>query len=888
MPESGEAGGQARDASEETQINGESLPTADPNLALLAARYTVLAELGRGGMGIVYKVRDRETDEIIALKLLQPEIASRPDLIERFKAELRLARKITHKNVCRVYDLSRFGKLAAISMEYVEGQSLRHLLQRVEGLSVPHGLKIVRQIFNGLAEAHAQGVVHRDLKPENILIARDGTVKVMDFGVARLAGAGATLTGGMTGTPAYMSPEQASGKEADARSDIYSLGLVVYEMFTGQPAFRADTPIALALKQIQETPPPPREVNPYLPEFLDRAVRKCLEKDPAKRFQSVEELEPALSPVAEIEPAAQAAPETEPLLLTSDVVRWLPRDSWLLGGGLLAAIVFLALFSRVYPYASLRIHISPEEAVEKAVALVRKFEPAAASGRAEPYWRWWLGERGERLSAIVPMPEIQQAIALILRYSTARRWWLDEYPVKVSVLGLSEANRQLVYDEYWEVRVSLGPDRGPARVGLRTDGSLCDLHLPPRAGSEALPPPSSEQATRDGIAYVRQLFATDVSNLESKLQHASQATGISWELPGPMPDLKRIISVRLGHDGLMGIWEAFHSRHESEMRSAWGGPVAAQDLLRLRVRRLGVLVLPPLALLMLVLFFARRLYQKAGRSAVLAAFCFTLAIGGLWLQDHSGEQEFAWLSLPAGAVAWFLVAFFLLATAEDYLWKRLRSRAVTWFLLVRRPGEARAAGLSILRGCALGFIYLSAHTLIMYALGWARLAGPSTLWMEVAALSGRPYLALYALSFAVRVTIDAAWILVGFPAALASGITRRPFALVAVPAALWAIMASNLPGTTPSVVWVVLLFAALQGVVFSLIFYRYDLLALASAVFTVETWLLVYPVWTIFSVIQPLQSLAMLPWFALIVAAAAIYLRPQLQGARRQLAAILE
>ena len=854
----------------------------------LAARYDILNEIGRGGMGIVYKARDRETGALVALKVLRPEVAADAQAIERFKSELLLARQITHTNVCRIHELLRFGNTVAISMEFVEGESLRHILKRFHSLSRRNGIEVALQICAGLREAHSQGIVHRDLKPENVMLDPAGQVKIMDFGIARSAQGGLTQAGALVGTPAYMSPEQAAGKPADARSDLYALGLVMYEMFTGAPAFRADTPIALAHKQIHETPPPPRDLEPHLPAFIEHAIRKCLEKKPSKRFQSVEQLESALRRGPEIEP--QAASETEPLPYPTDAVQWQRRDSWLLGGGVLAAIVFFALFSRVYPYSSLRIHLGQEEAVEKAVALVRKFEPAAASGRAEPFWRWRLGlgtvlERPPSL--FVSLPEIQQAIMAIYKYQTASRWWLLDYPVMIRVLGLPEANRQLVYAEYWEVRVDLGPGRGPAWVSLRADGSLCSLRLPPRPGKEALPPPSREQATGNGISYVRQVFGTDLSNLEPKLQHLTETITVSWETPGPIPDLKRMISVRFAGDGWTQIREDFPSRHASEVQDQRLS-VQRQDMQRMRAGGPGGAVLLLMLLLMMGLFFARRLHQKPERSAFLAALCVTLGFAGITFQDHA-EAEFNWLTASAIAVAIFLVHFFLFATAEDFLRRRLPSRVVTWFLLVRHPMEARAAGLSILRGCALGFVFLAAHTLVVYALGSARLAGPSTLWLEAAALSGRPYLPLFALSYTVLVTVTRVWCVFGFPAALASGISRRPFALVGVPAALVTAAVFYLPGTTPTTMWVALLFAALQGVVFSLIFYRYDLLTLACAVFTVETWLLVYPVWTILSPIQFSQStLAAMPWVLLLLGGATIYLRPQLEAMRRRITAVVE
>ena len=245
-------------------------------------------------MGNVYKARDRETGETVALKLIKPEIASDQAMTERFKNELLFARKITHKNVCRVYEFNRIGGIAYTSMEFVEGESLRSVLSRFGGLPVRKGADLALQICSGLKEAHAQGIVHRDLKPENVMIDAQGNVKIMDFGIARSMEGGTRLTGAMIGTPAYMAPEQVSGKPVDYRTDIYALGLVLYEMFTGSETFRADTPVAVALKQMQEAPAPPHDIEPTIPVYIERAILKCLEKDPAKRFQSIAELESAL------------------------------------------------------------------------------------------------------------------------------------------------------------------------------------------------------------------------------------------------------------------------------------------------------------------------------------------------------------------------------------------------------------------------------------------------------------------------------------------------------------------------------------------------------------------------------------------------------------------
>ncbi|HTS11834.1 MAG TPA: protein kinase [Candidatus Limnocylindrales bacterium] len=289
---------------------GLNLGTA--NLAALSERYDILAEAGHGNMGNVYKARDRETGEVVALKLLKPEIASDQAMMERFKNELLFARKITHKNVCRVHEFNRIGGIAYTSMEFVEGESLRSVLNRFGGLPLRKAINVALQICSGLKEAHAQGIVHRDLKPENVMIDANGNVKIMDFGIARSMEAATRLTGSMIGTPAYMAPEQVSGKQVDYRTDIYSLGLILYEMFTGTQAFQADTPVAVALKQIRETPPPPHEVEPNVPVAIERAILKCLEKEQSRRYQSVAELEKVLGAPSATGTSAGLAPFATP------------------------------------------------------------------------------------------------------------------------------------------------------------------------------------------------------------------------------------------------------------------------------------------------------------------------------------------------------------------------------------------------------------------------------------------------------------------------------------------------------------------------------------------------------------------------------------------------
>jgi Protein kinase domain len=279
--------------------NSANLTLSSAALAALGQRYDILDAAGHGSMGNVYKARDRETGETVALKLLKPEIASDQQMMDRFKNELLFARKITHKNICRVYDFNRLNGIAYTSMEFVEGESLRSVLNRFGGLGLRKGIELAQQLCSGLKEAHAQGIVHRDLKPENVMIDSRGNVKIMDFGIARSMESLTRMTGAMVGTPAYMAPEQVAGKPVDYRTDIYSLGLILYEVFTGTQAFTAENAVAVAMKQLREAPVPPHEIDPQIPVPLERAILKAMEKEPEKRFQSIAELEKVfVSPVA--------------------------------------------------------------------------------------------------------------------------------------------------------------------------------------------------------------------------------------------------------------------------------------------------------------------------------------------------------------------------------------------------------------------------------------------------------------------------------------------------------------------------------------------------------------------------------------------------------------
>ncbi len=508
---------------------------------VLGGRYEIVKLLGEGGMGAVYKARDRELDRAVALKLIRGEMASSPAILARFKQELLLSRQVTHKNVVRIYDLGDAEGVKFITMEFVQGRDLRTLIQEKEKFSPEEAVEVIEQVCQALEAAHSVGVIHRDLKPQNIMRENSGRILVMDFGLARtVEGDGMTQVGALVGTMEYMSPEQALARELDQRSDLFTLGLILYELLTGKMPFRAESALASLIKRTQERALPVSDHDRTIPGALSGIVSKCLERDPNLRYQSAAEI------LRDLE-AWQGKRAGATLGFHADVKPWGQTLPWPLLTGM-ATVLVLAAVGYIFRAAIFSPPAAKPGAVQSLAIL--PFRNASGDGSLD-----WLGSSfadmlstdiGEsaQLRTVTPSnlhqilsdlrisPETQldpTTLHRIAEFSNAQRVVWGQYAKFGDQIRIDGALQDLKNDTSVPLKIEIPNEKGiPGAIDTLAESIRQKLALPGDVlkelkASSFQPESTSVEALRDydqGVGFLR-----EGRNLEAQQQLEAATKG---------------------------------------------------------------------------------------------------------------------------------------------------------------------------------------------------------------------------------------------------------------------------------------------------------------------------------------------------------------------------
>jgi serine/threonine protein kinase len=690
-------------------ISSDSVPAGGftPG-TILVDRYRVIGLLGRGGMGEVYRADDLKLGQPVALKFLPPKLAEDPVRRERFFAEVRITRQLSHPNICRVYDIGDIDGRYFLSMEYIDGEDLASLLKRIGYLSNEKALDIARQLAAGLSAAHERGVLHRDLKPANIMLDCRGRVRITDFGLA-IAAEDEIQAAEIAGTPAYMAPEQLAGRGATVRSDIYSLGLILYETYTGKKAFTARTLAELREQKETHTPRAPSEIREGIDPVVERLIRRCMERDPNARPASVAQLAMAL-PGGDPLAAALAAGETpspEMVAASGSKEGLRPAVAW----GLLAFIVagtiaIIAMSNRSMLQRLIPFDNSPEILAEHSRQFLRKLGYWDKSANSA----YGLAASNELVISILENPA-----------KRANRWknldaksvlfWYRQSPRSlnpiVTVGSTAQNNPPLQYE-------------GEVLVMLDTEGRLISFRLvPPQIDPSAQNAQSPDWTVLFSEAGLDITKWTPVDSQQRPLSYADSRA--AWQ--GSLPS-RPGVSTRIEAAALQGKPVSF------QIMGPWNQAIQAGSLeiSTGNYAVLWVLLLVAISAIVGGIFLARRnvrLGRGDRRNATRLALLVLGLLGINWIIQVPRISFISLLLVPPYVA--FLIWIFYMAL-EPFVRRRWPQVLVSWTRLLSGDWKDPLVARDILIGCAFSVlctcIDLFFNRVFPSWLGFAELTAP--------------------------------------------------------------------------------------------------------------------------------------------------------------------
>jgi serine/threonine-protein kinase len=684
---------------------------------LLAGRYRIVAMLGKGGMGEVYRADDLSLEQPVALKFLPEAVAHNPDALARFRNEVRIARQVSHPNVCRMYDLAEADGYSFLSMEYVDGEDLGSLLRRIGRLPTDKALEIARKLCAGLAAAHEKGVLHRDLKPANVMLDARGQVLLTDFGLAGLAGRieGAEVR---NGTPAYMAPEQLSGHEVTARSDIYSLGLVLYEIFTGKLPFESNTLAGLMRAQRESQPASPSTLVRDLDPMVERVILRCLQAKPASRPASALAVAAALpggDPLAEAL-AAGETPSPEMVAAAGEGEGLAPHIALSL---LLAALASMAVFAvltlRSSALERLRPEFSPEVLAQKAKDTIQHLgftSPVADDAYGFEWDNELVEDVNKRNKSVDQDTDWDKILA---RKPPLLIFWYRSSPEPLT--GVEFHNDLLTPGIVeWDDPPPIDP--GMLDVMLDSYGRLLYFRrVPPQRLEPGLPPPAVDWNAFFAAAGLDMAQYQPTEPLWTAVT-ASDAR-VAWLGAGKRPLRVEAASLR-GHAVFFTI-----IRPWNQPRGAAGDQTSTRELLAFSI--LGVLLL--VVCIGAGLLARRNLAHQRGdrRGAFRLAFFLFCMQMLLWLARGHLVASFGtfgtFLVALCTSVFYGVVIWTVYIALEPYVRRRWPQTLISWSSLLIGHVRDPVVGRDVLIGTTVGSGVLLVSALLDL---WKRYAGPWT------------------------------------------------------------------------------------------------------------------------------------------------------------------